>query len=129
MWLPQYADKKNMIFEKDGKIIRYNSKIQKLLFKIEKMPNFKATYTMIYDHLQKIEEYLKIKGVYNEKRQLRYLDISKTHEAYFIKCPNCGMEYENISSNWALAKVDFSNDYYLVCAKCKGGPSNEYIKD
>lgn len=120
--LPQYANRENMIFKKKDKIIKYNSKIQELLSKINTVSNFKATFSMIPDHLTKIEQYLKIKGVYNENRTLTYFDISKTHEAYFIKCPNCGIEYENISSNWALAKVDFSNNYYLVCSKCKGEP-------
>ena len=129
MCLPQYADKENMVFRKKDKVIKYNYKIQELLIKIETVPNFKATYAMITDHLDKIEQYLRIKGVYAGNKKLSYLDIAKTHEAYFIKCPNCGMEYENISSNWALAKVDFSDNYYLVCSQCKGEPFSEYIKN
>lgn len=126
---PKYADQQYKSFKKRDKVIRYNDKIQELLTKIEKYPKFKATYTMVNYHFNKIEQYLKAKGVYDLDRKLNYLDISKTHESYFLKCPNCGSEYENISVNWVLAKVDFCDDFYIVCSKCKGEPVNEYNKD
>jgi hypothetical protein len=126
---PENADRKNMVFRKNGTTIKYNNTIQRLLSKIDQIPDFKATYSMVTDHFSRIEDYLKIKGVFSNNRKLSYLDIAKTHEAFFIKCPNCGVEYENISSNWSLAKVNFSEEYYLVCLKCKGEPYNEHIEN
>lgn len=126
---PKYADKENMLFKKKDKIIKYNHKIQELLDKIATEKKFKVTFAMIPYHLDKIERYLRINGVYEENRKLTYLDIAKTHESYFIKCPNCGKESENLSVNWTLAKIGLSDDYYLVCSMCKGEPINEHIKD
>ena len=125
---PKYANKENMTFKRKNKTINYNNKIQELLIKIEKFSDFKDSYSipMVNYYLDKIEQYLRIKGLYNVDKKLNYLDIAKTHEAFFIKCPNCGNEFESVSTNWALAKVDFGDNLFLVCSKCKGEPHNEY---
>ncbi len=127
---PKYANKRKMVFENDKKQIPYNEKIQEILYKLEAMnlqKKYRDNISAVEFHLAKIEEHLKTKGIYNVDKNFTYGDIKKTHEAFFLKCSNCGKESESLSNNWVLAKVDSNNNdyYYLVCSKCKGVVADE----
>ena len=125
---PKYADKDRMVFVVENKVIKYNEIIKNLLYKLEEDPKITDEFSiaMVNYWIKKIEKHLKDKGVYNINKKLSYLDISKTHEAFFIKCPNCGNEYESVSNNWALAKLEGVEELFLMCANCKGDPHYEY---
>lgn len=121
----KYADQETMVFRHKDTIIHYNEKIQELLSKIGALNEFKVDYTMISFYLNRLEEYLKSKGVYDQNKTLTYSDIQKTHERFFVSCPNCGRKNEMISKNWVLTKTNLDNEYFLVCSTCKGEPVNE----
>lgn len=120
----KYVDKENSCFRKNNNVIKYNKKIAELISKVESNSKFKATFHMITDHIKKIEKFLKDKGVYDINKSLTLYDITKTHERYFVVCPNCGEKCESISENWVLAKTDFCVDMFLVCSNCKGEPNH-----
>jgi hypothetical protein len=124
--LPEYADMQDKKF-KCG--IEYTDKIQELLLKIKKVSNFSVKYGMITDHLKKIEDFLRSKGMYKKGKTLTYKDLQKTHEAFFVKCPNCGRTFENLSEYWVLAKSENSTHFRIVCHECKGEPSDEFNED
>lgn len=119
--IPKNANLKNKYFKNKEKEIIFNEKIMNLLEAIAKLDDFKITPYMVNYHLKKIEEDLKSKGLLTSDETLTYNDIIKTHEMFFIKCPNCRKKIEMVSHNWVLAKPETSKNLYLVCSLCKGG--------
>jgi len=71
-------------------------------------------------YFKEVTAYLKGKDVYSEGRNINSEYLKQSHTAYFIPCPNCKKETENIEENWVLTKVESSDVYRLYCKTCKG---------
>jgi len=93
---------------------------------IKKVPKGDVTDGTINSYFSRITNYLQKQGVYNKsRRNINSYDLAKSHEAYFLQCPNCERTFENIAKYWVLAKVifdetDYQDKYCIVCAQCKG---------
>lgn len=118
--LPEYADLKlKASIVGDSNISFENSPyIEDLIKEARQVENFKITYYMFSDHMKKLSLHLLTNGIYDKK--ILHSTILNTHRAYFLTCPNCGTVLENISENWVLAKTELSENYCLVCVRCKG---------
>jgi hypothetical protein len=71
--------------------------------------------------LRKIGLHLVKIGLYPKGKNLTYSDIKKTRRKFFLKCPYCNEELENIKDNWVLVKVGDEGSIRLCCTICKGG--------
>ena len=93
---------------------------------IKKVPKGEVVEGTINSYFTKITKHLKKQGKYDEnRRSINSYDLAESHQAYFLKCPNCRRTFENIAENWVLARVKFDeagyqDKYRIVCAQCKG---------
>lgn len=71
-------------------------------------------------YFQKITTYLKEKGVYTKTTIINSKHFKLSHKAYFLLCPFCKKEFENVDKNWILIRTEYDNEYRLVHAACKG---------
>lgn len=124
---PKNAVIESQTFQKNNRQITYNHCISEILNKINSVPNFKATPHMIRDHLKSIELYLKEQKAIDTSRSITYNDIIKTHERFFVTCPNCGKNRESISNNWVLVKTQHGDTLHLCCSDCKGMINDDTI--
>jgi hypothetical protein len=72
-------------------------------------------------HLKKITDYLITKGLFADSENLTYSDIVKTRDRFFLQCPYCHRDVENIQENWVLVKAGENGSTRLCCVLCKGG--------
>jgi hypothetical protein len=86
-----------------------------------KKSNETITVSKINGYFERLTKHLLLQGVYQGgEREVTYYDITKSHDAYFITCPNCGLQFECTDVNWCFAKLNFDKEYHLVCRQCKG---------
>ncbi|KGP91979.1 hypothetical protein N780_15310 [Pontibacillus chungwhensis BH030062] len=59
-------------------------------------------------------------------RDVRWIDIEKTHDKNFVACPRCQKENEMQADNWVLVSVNENHTKWLVCKSCvEQGESND----
>lgn len=117
---PKNALRYERAFVKDNLRIEYNSVIEELIERASRDSNFKATPNMITDHLKSIQLYLSENNLLDPEQTITYNDVIKTHQKFFLKCPNCERKAESISNNWVLVITDYSDEMHLTCVDCKG---------
>ena len=116
--------------------IPYNEKIAELIEKVQDNEALRLKFHDVDKYLKKVTDYLRhpeptdpILCLYSRKRQIRKNDLKASHDAHFIKCPNCKRSFENAKKNWILAKVEGDEEFYIVCSQCKGELPNKVISN
>ena len=67
----------------------------------------------------KITEHLKEMGEYFEENNINSEHFKQSHKDFFIRCPFCEQDVENISENWILVRTEFTDKYRIIHSPCK----------
>ena len=95
-----------------------NAQVDEIIKKISKGDIENGT---IDSYFTRVTKYLKKQRVYiDSRRKINSYDLTESHKAYFLQCPNCGKSFENIAKYWVLARADYQDEYSIVCAECRG---------
>ena len=120
--LPKYKNlEKESFVYKDESEIPYNSKIAQLLGETDDINEDKLRHEMTNvsrGYFKRMTAYFNEE--YGFEKKINATNVRKSHEVYFVPCPNCREKTEYIAKNWILLRAEFNDEYRLVCAKCKG---------
>jgi C4-type Zn-finger protein len=88
---------------------------------VKKVRPEEITTSIINSYFERITFYLISEGVYlGGDKKLNSYDITKSHVANFITCPNCGRVLECTEKNWCFVRTEFDEEFHLVCVICQG---------
>lgn len=120
---PNKANKINNYFIKGTSKIYFTDQINSIVNSGKKFD--KLTQSMVEYYFKIMTTFLQEKGFFSKEQSFTFDGIKQTRKRYFMKCPCCYEMSENISDNWVLVRLDFSDVKQLVCKKCKGENYNE----
>jgi hypothetical protein len=123
---PESADLTREMFVVDGseKSFKDSPIISNLIVKILKEgKKRKISENIFNESLRKLSYHLLSHGVF--KRKVTHSTLLNTHRMNHFTCSNCRRSFENISSNWVLAKTYQDDVYRIVCKVCKGEIQDE----
>lgn len=119
--IPKNSVSKEKCFHYKNEKFFYNRAISQLLeHDIDSEDLLSHASEIDHYYFRRLTQYMRSEGLIDNKSNLIYQDIEKSHDKYILRCPNCGELTENIGENWVLIKTNTDSDFRLYCRSCKG---------